>query len=93
MPVLYITVSTLEEHLGLKEVTVSQVEKGNIVLFNDIVQTASVNNNTLKVEDCPTRAGTGDDTAQYAGVTVHNLQVGFDTRSVSGASESNTLTF
>lgn len=91
--VLYITVSTLEEGiLVTKEVTVSQVEKGNIVLFNDIVQGASVNNNTLKVE-IARQAGTGDDTAQYAGVTVHNLQVGFDTRSVSGASESNTLTF
>lgn len=91
--VLYITVSTLKEGvLTEKEVTVTQVENGNIILFNDSVQGATNNNDTLKVT-IARQAGTGDDSAQYASVTIHNLQVGFDTRSVSGGSQSSTLTF
>lgn len=91
--VLIMTVSTLESGvLTQKEVTVGQASKGQVVLFNDIVDGATINNNTLKVT-IARQAGIGDDTAQYASVTIHNLQVGFDTRSVSGSSQSSDLTF
>ena len=89
--VLYVTVSTLEEGiLTTKETTISS--SGAVVLFDDIVDGAKTNNNTLKVT-IARQAGTGDDTAQYSSVTVKNLQVGFDTQSVSGSSQSSTLTF
>ncbi len=91
--VLFMTVSTLEEDIVFtSELTLSNIEKGNVVLFNDIVDGASTVGNTLKVE-IARQAGTGDDTAQYASITINNLQVGFDTRSVSGESQSNDLTF
>jgi hypothetical protein len=91
--VLLMTVSTLESGiLNQKEVVVNQSNKGQVVLFEDIVDGATINNSTLKVT-IARQAGTGDDTAQYASVTIHNLQVGFDTRSVSGSSQSSNLTF
>jgi len=91
--VLYITVSTLQGGILVsKEVTVSQTVNGQISLFNDTVVGADNNNDTLKIT-IARQAGVGSDTAQYAGVTIHNLQVEFDTRSVSGASESGNLSF
>ena len=91
--VLFISVSTLEKGvINTKEVTISQIEKGSVSLFNDIVVGATDQNSTLKVT-IARQAGTGSDSAQYAAVTIHNLQVGFDTRSVSGASQSSNLTF
>ena len=91
--VLFVSVSTLEKGvINTKEVTISQIEKGSVSLFNDIVAGATDQNSTLKVT-IARQAGTGSDSAQYAAVTIHNLQVGFDTRSVSGGSQSSNLTF
>ena len=91
--VLFVSVSTLEKGvINTKEVTISQIEKGSVSLFNDIVAGATDQNSPLKVP-IARQAGTGSDSAQYSAVTIHNLQVGFDTRSVSGGSQSSNLTF
>lgn len=91
--ILFVTVSCLEEGLSvLTEVEVSSTTLGNQVLFSEFVGGASINNNNLKVT-IARQAGSGDDDAQYGSVTIHNLQIGFDTNSVSGDSQSGQLSY
>ena len=91
--VLFVTASVLETGLEYtSETTVAAVRQGNTVFFDDAVQGANINGNTLKIT-IARQAGVGDDTAQYGSVTIHNLQVGFDTQSVSGSGESSQLSY
>lgn len=91
--VIFVIASTLESGVLIsKEVTISSNDKGSIVLFDDVVEGANINTNTLKVT-IARQAGAGSDTAQYGSVTIHNLQVGFDTQSVSGKGQSSDFTF
>ena len=91
--VIFVTASVLESGIEVtSETTVAAVQKGNVVFFNDSVEGANINSNTLKIT-IARQAGVGSDTAQYGSVTIHNLQVGFDTQSVSGSGESSQLSY
>ena len=71
--VLFVSVSTLEKGvINTKEVTISQIEKGSVSLFNDIVAGATDQNSTLKVT-IARQAGTGSDSAQYAIGKSHDI--------------------
>ena len=91
--VLLVTVECVET--GIKQtnqVSIGNVERGNVVLFSGTVQGASVSNNTIVVT-IERNAGQGDDNASYASVTLHNIQIGTDNRSVAGSSQSKSFSY
>ena len=61
-------------------------------LFSNNLAGLDVPNNTIKVT-IGREAGTAPDTAQYAALVLHNVQIESDRRSVSGASEAQSYSF
>jgi len=91
--VLLVTVECVET--GIKQtnqVSIGNIERGNVVLFSGTVQGASVSNNTIVVT-IERNAGQGDDNASYASVALHNIQIGTDNRSVAGSSQSKSFSY
>jgi hypothetical protein len=91
--VLFVTVECIETGASqTNTVTLSSATNANITLFRGSVAGADVPNNTIRVT-IGRDAGSGSDTAQYSALTLHNIQVAFDTQSVSGSSQSGQLTY
>ena len=63
-----------------------------IAIFNGGIYGASESGNTLKIT-IGREAGTSPDTAKYSSLTLHNIQIGFDTQSVSGKTQANKLSY
>jgi hypothetical protein len=76
----------------VRQVELVRAQNSNIVLFEGLVDGLGVSGNTIRVT-VGRNAGTSPDTAQYSAVTLHNIQIVTDRRSVSGASDSNQLSY
>ncbi len=74
------------------EITISNIERGSVVLFSGILEGASVSNNTIIVT-IERNAGQGSDTASYASVILHSVELSTDNRSVAGSSGSKSYTY
>jgi hypothetical protein len=64
----------------------------SVTLFNGTLEGLNIPNNTIEIKISRV-AGLSPDTAQYSSVTLHNIQVGFDSRSVAGDSQSNQMSY
>lgn len=92
--VLFCKVQCLETGAGstLEPYTVTSSTNGSVVLFSGSLSGANITGNTIKVS-IARQAGEGDDTATYSAVTVKNVQIRFNTSSVSGSSQSGQLSY
>lgn len=91
--VLLVTVECVET--GDKKtasVDIAKIERGSVNLFSGTIRGASVSTNTIKVS-VERNAQTGTDNANFASVTLHNIQIGTDNSSVSGKSQSNSFSY
>ena len=73
-------------------VTLAVGTNSSVTLFNGTLEGLDIPNNTIEIK-ISRAAGVSPDTAQYSSVTLHNIQVGFDSRSVSGDSQSNQMSY
>jgi len=92
--VLYVSVRCPEtdDTSETQTVTINSLTNGSVVLFRGEVVGADVAGNTLEVT-IEREPGTGSDSAQYGSVTLHNISVSVDTRSVSGGTSSSGLSY
>ena len=75
-----------------RTVTLAVGTNSSVTLFNGGLDGLDIPNNTIEIK-ISRAAGVSPDTAQYSSVTLHNIQVGFDSRSVSGDSQSNQMSY
>lgn len=92
--VLYCQIRCLETGAAsaLEPFTVTGSSDSTVTLFSGTVRGAGVAGNTIKVY-IARQAGEGNDTATYSSVTLKNVQVRFNTNSVSGSSQSGQLSY
>ena len=92
--VLHVRVDCVEAETTTdsQAVTIDSLTNGSVVLFFGEVTGADVSGNTLLVT-IEREPGSGDDDAQYGSVTLHNINVSVDTRSVSGGASSSNLSY
>ena len=91
--VLLVTVECVETGvIKTSSIDIPNIDRGNMILFSDVIRGAEVSNNTIKVS-VERNAQTGTDNANFASVTLHNLQIGTDNTSVSGKSQSNSFSY
>tara|TARA_R110001632_G_scaffold7580_1_gene30246 strand:- start:21590 stop:28336 length:6747 start_codon:yes stop_codon:yes gene_type:complete len=91
--VLFVTVECTDT--GVRKtntVSIDNIVRGQVVLFSGVLEGADVSSNTIKVT-VERNAQTGDDDANFASVTLHNLQIATDNRSVSGNSQSSSFSY
>lgn len=91
--VLLVTVECVET--GDKQTTsveIPYIDRGNVNLFTGNIRGAEVSTNTIKVS-VERNAQTGADNANFASVTLHNLQIGTDNSSVSGKPQSKSFSY
>lgn len=90
--VLYTTVEVVGTGVQYEQSTVVTNTDGSVLLFTGAIDGANVSGSTLKIT-IEREAGVGDDTAQYGSVTLNNISVASDTRSVSGQSQSSSFSY
>jgi hypothetical protein len=91
--VLFVTVECIETGSSkTTEVTLASATNAYVPLFTGVITGADVPSNTIRVT-IGRDAGNGDDTAQYSALTLHTIEVAFDTQSVSGTGQSQSLTY
>ena len=91
--VLLVTVNCSESsQVYERTVSITEIERGNVVLFTGDVDGADVASNTLNIT-IERNPATGDDDAKYASVQLHNVQVATDNRAVQGSSESSSYSY
>lgn len=91
--VLLVTVTCNESsRVYERTVSITEIERGNVVLFTGDVDGADVASNTLTIT-IERNPATGDDDAKYASVQLHNVQVATDNRAVQGSSESSSYSY
>lgn len=91
--VLLVTVQCVETGTTYTNtVTVESVERGNAILFSGLVDGAEVSNNTIRVT-IERNAGTGNDTATYASLQLHNIQIATDNRAVAGKPQASSFSY
>lgn len=73
-------------------VTLAEATNAQAILFSDAIIGADGAGNTISVS-FGRDAGNSPDTAQYTALTLHTIQVSFDTQSVSGSSQSGSMTY
>lgn len=90
---LDITVSCRETgHSVSKTVTVGEGNNVQAQLFAEAITGANGPGNTISVT-IGRDAGNSPDTAQYTALTLHTIEISFNTQSVSGSSQSGSLTY
>jgi len=90
--VIYTTVEVVGTGVQYEQSTTVSSTDNSVVLFTGAVDGADVSSNTLKIT-IEREAGASPDTAQYGSVTLNNISVASDTRSVSGQSESSSFSY
>ena len=90
---LDITVKCLETG-SIDEATVALAVGTNssVTLYNGTLDGIHIPNNTIEIT-ISRSAGVSPDTAQYSSVVLHNIQVGFDSRSVAGNEQASQLSY
>mgnify|MGYP003108624950 FL=1 len=90
---LDVTVSCRETgHAVTKTVTLAEGNNVQAILFAEPIIGANNTGNTISVS-FGRDAGNSPDTAQYTALTLHTIQISFDTQSVSGSSQSGSMTY
>ena len=90
---LDVTVSCRETgHSITKTVTLAEGTNVQAILFAEPIIGANNTGNTIQVS-FGRAAGVSPDTAQYTALTLHTIEIAFDTQSVSGSSQSGSMTY
>ena len=74
------------------DLTLKDGTNSAVAIFSGSLVGADEAGNTLKIT-IGRDAGTSPDTAKYSSATLHNIKVGFDTQSLSGATQANQLSY
>ena len=90
--VIYTTVEVVGTGVQYEQSATVTSTDNSIVLFTGAIQDADISGNTLKIT-IEREAGNSPDTAQYGSVTLNNISVASDTRSVSGSAEASSFTY